>query len=179
MKPASWLCAALWAVSSACLGRDEVGAFLPPSACDAGQCVEDASVSDPRYEKIAEMLRDLAQGEWVGEARSGRVAEACRFVFQLDGSYTVTVASTNGVTAAFLVLFPTAVEGRMDGHYQVNDEVKGEFFGQFRDPFTAGIELLSDLRHLSQRNDTLSFERRSLAADLSLVTTQVVLKRER
>ncbi len=172
---------ALWLLLSAaqagCLGRDEVGAFLPASACDAATCAEDADMRDPRREQIEALLEQITQGEWVGEARSGGVSERCRFAFKLDGSYRVT--SLAGPTTSFLLLFPAAVDGAVDGHYQVSDVVDEQYFGHFRDPFRAGIELLSELRHLSLSEGSLTFERRSIAADLSLVTTQVVLQRER
>lgn len=163
---------------SACLEREQIGVFeaAPIEDCDGG-CLEDGEVLDPRRSEMERMLRQLAEGPWVGEAQSGRIVAPCRFVFDLDGHYSVALTDPAAETM-FTLLFLASREQSVHGNYVLSDVLDGEFFGRFTDPYRAGVSVLSELQHMTLREGTLRFERRSVTADLALVSTQVVLKRE-
>jgi len=168
MRGAATIGLALWL--GGCLYNENSGTFEPPPLV----CPDPGSAALPAQREICiiELLEDLAEGPWIGDAESGVYTARCRGEFGLDGTFRLTSLGDGG-DFPFL-FFPST--SKVEGKYVITDLIQGEFFGRFE---TNNGTFHTRLDYLSISGDVLTFTWRTQASDFSLVTSQLVLTRRR
>ncbi len=168
MRRAFWIGLGLW--FGGCLYDQNAGAFDPPGpGCPDPHA---AALPAEREACVVELIEDLSEGPWDGEAASGVYRAQCRVEFGRDGGFRLTRLGTGG---DFFTLFAPSTS-KVEGRYVITDLLRGEFFGRFE---TENGSFPSTLDNLSISGDELRFTWRTQASDFSFVTSQLVLTRQR
>jgi hypothetical protein len=168
--------AVMWSVLacslSACLQSQDVGKFDEA----ASPCPDPAAATaDEERLCIANFIEDLSRRPWAGEATSGVYKAQVMVEFGREGSFRM---SNIGDARPFGILFFPA-ETRVEGRYDITDVLHGEFFGKYEYETESPRPIESSLDRLTVDGDQLTFSWRSETSDLSPITSDLVLTRQR